>query len=95
MPVSQVLVSLVKSVAEVEELARQVEILAGGLRMGRKGRKRNIEEVEEESYVDCVAVSHEFTDHCHKETLLEVHRDVPVLATEVCISRYNVREMLC
>ena len=87
--------SAVKSVAEVEELARQVEILAGGLRMGRKGRKRNIEEVEEESYVDCVAVSHEFTDHCHKETLLEVHRDVPVLATEVCISRYNVREMLC
>ncbi|OAG21498.1 hypothetical protein CC77DRAFT_1039752 [Alternaria alternata] len=74
--------SAVKSVAEVEELARQVEILAGGLRMGRKGRKRNIEEVEEESYVDCVAVSHEFTDHCHKETLLEVHRDVPVLATE-------------
>ncbi|CAN9343060.1 unnamed protein product [Alternaria alternata] len=74
--------SAVKSVAEVEELARQVEILAGGLRMGRKGRKRNIEEVEEESYVDCVAVSHEFTDHCHKETLLEVHRDVPVLATD-------------
>lgn len=87
--------SAVKSVAEVEELARQVEILAGGLRMGRKGRKRNIEEVEEESYVDCVAVSHEFTDHCHKETLLEVHRDVPVLATEVCISSCNVREMLC
>ncbi|KAG9188603.1 major facilitator superfamily protein [Alternaria panax] len=74
--------SAVKSVAEVEELARQVEILAGGLRVGRKGRKRNIEEVEEETYVDCVAVSHEFTDHCHKETLLEVHRDVPVLATE-------------
>ncbi|KAH8630354.1 hypothetical protein IG631_14931 [Alternaria alternata] len=77
--------SAVKSVAEVEELARQVEILAGGLRMGRKGRKRNIEEVEEESYVDCVAVSHEFTDHCHKETLLEVHRDVPVLATEISL----------
>jgi hypothetical protein len=77
--------SAVKSVAEVEELARQVEILAGGLRLGRgKARKRKVEEVDEESYVDCVAVSHEFTDHCHKETLLEVHRDVPVLATEVC-----------
>lgn len=74
--------SAVKSVVEVEELARQVEILAGGLRSG-KGRKRKAEVVEEEeSYVDCVAVSHEFTDHCHKETLLEVHRDVPVLATE-------------
>ena len=74
-----------KSIAEVEELARQVEIMAGGLRLGRgRSKKRKVEEVDEESYVDCVAVSHEFTDHCHKETLLEVHRDVPVLATEVC-----------
>jgi len=76
--------SAVKSIAEVEELARQVEIMAGGLRLGRgRSKKRKVEEVDEESYVDCVAVSHEFTDHCHKETLLEVHRDVPVLATEV------------
>ncbi|KAI4684810.1 uncharacterized protein J4E88_004251 [Alternaria novae-zelandiae] len=75
--------SAVKSIAEVEELARQVEIMAGGLRLGRgRSKKRKVEEVDEESYVDCVAVSHEFTDHCHKETLLEVHRDVPVLATE-------------
>jgi hypothetical protein len=76
--------SAVKSVKEVEELARQVEILAGGLRVGK--RKRGADGVGgegEESYVDCVAVSHEFTDHCHKETLLEVHPDVPVLATEV------------
>ncbi|KNG51909.1 major facilitator superfamily protein [Stemphylium lycopersici] len=74
--------SAVKSIAEVEELARQVEILAGGLRLG-KNRKRKVEEVvDEETYVDCVAVSHEFTDHCHKETLLEVHGDVPVFATE-------------
>lgn len=74
--------SAVKSVAEVEELARQVEILAGGLRLGR-GRLSNDGIEEEESFVDVVAISHEFTDHCHKETLLEVHRDVPVLATEV------------
>lgn len=75
--------SAVKSISEVEELARQVEILAGGLGVGRS-RKRKVEAVEdEESYVDCVAISHEFTDHCHKETLLEVHGDVPVFATEV------------
>lgn len=85
--------SAVKSVAEVEELARQVEIMAGGLRFKGKGRKRNIEEVEEESYVDCVAVSHEFTDHCHKETLLEVHRDVPVLATEVYPQLYTSQQI--
>jgi hypothetical protein len=77
--------SAVKNISEVEELARQVEILAGGLRAG-KSRKRKVEAVEdEECYVDCVAISHEFTDHCHKETLLEVHGDVPVFATEVRI----------
>jgi hypothetical protein len=76
--------SAVKSVVDVEELARRVETLAGGLRLGK--RKRGMENViGEESLVDCVAISHEFTDHCHKETLLEVHRDVPILATEVCL----------
>ncbi len=72
--------SAVSSVAEVEELARQVEILAGGLRLG-KGRKKEV--ATEDSYVDVVVISHEFTDHCHRETLVEVHPDVPVFATEV------------
>lgn len=75
--------SAVKSIAEVEELIRQTEILAGGLRLG-KGRKRNGEMAVEETLIDAVAISHEFTDHCHKDTLLEVHKDVPVLATDVC-----------
>lgn len=74
--------SAVKSVAEVDELARQVEILAGGIRLG-KGRRSNVAaSADLETFVDAVAVSHEFTDHCHKDTLLEVHRDVPVFATE-------------
>ena len=70
--------SAVGTIAQVDELARQIEVLAGGLRRGGK-------EVgdEEETLVDAVAISHEFTDHCHKETLLEVHPDVPVFATEV------------
>lgn len=73
--------SAVKSVAEVDELARQVEILAGGIAIG-KGRKTNVVAADVETFVDAVAISHEFTDHCHKDTLLEVHRDVPVFATE-------------
>jgi L-ascorbate metabolism protein UlaG (beta-lactamase superfamily) len=85
--------SAVKSVAEVEELARQVEILAGGLRLG-SGRKRKAEDLDEESYVDCVAISHEFTDHCHKETLLEVHKDVPVFATEVRSNEIALRRQV-
>jgi hypothetical protein len=76
--------SAVKSIAEVEELIRQIEILVGGLRLG-KGRQRNGEMAVEETLIDAVAISHEFTDHCHKDTLLEVHKDVPVFATEVCL----------
>jgi hypothetical protein len=74
--------SAVGSIAEVDELALQIEILAGGLRMGRKSlRLKGRTEIE--TFIDAVAISHEFTDHCHKDTLLEVHRDVPVFATEV------------
>lgn len=69
--------SAVQTIAEVDEVARQIEIMAGGLRC-RKG-----EATGQETYIDAVAISHEFTDHCHKETLLEVHPDVPVFATEV------------
>lgn len=65
--------SAVQSIAEVEALALNVDTLAGGTR----------ENLEDETLIDAVAISHEFTDHCHKETLLEVHQDVPVFATEV------------
>ncbi|KAJ4987615.1 hypothetical protein SVAN01_06928 [Stagonosporopsis vannaccii] len=70
--------SAVQSVAEVEDMVRQVEMLAGGMRRGSKRRAG----ADDETLIDAVAISHEFTDHCHKETLLEVHRDVPVFATE-------------
>lgn len=77
--------SAVGSIAELEELAREMEILAAGLRLGN-GRKSNGAVEEDggriETLVDAVAVSHEFTDHCHKETLLEVHPDVPVFAVK-------------
>jgi hypothetical protein len=33
------------------------------------------------SFADAIAISHEFTDHCHQATLLEVDRAVPVVAT--------------
>lgn len=33
------------------------------------------------SLIDAIVISHEFTDHCHKQTLLECHPDIPVFAT--------------
>jgi len=77
--------SKVGSIAAVEELLRHTEILASGLRLG-KGRKSNVDEIlengETTSFIDVVIVSHEFTDHCHKDTLLEVDKDILVIATE-------------
>lgn len=78
--------SAVKSIADVEMLIREVEILTGGLRRGtctKTNATADEGERQEESFIDAVAISHEFTDHCHKETLMEVHPDVPVFATEV------------
>ncbi|KAK3201685.1 hypothetical protein GRF29_164g284972 [Pseudopithomyces chartarum] len=66
--------SAVGTIAEVDALAGEMEVLAGGRRRGGEEGERTL--------IDAVAVSHEFTDHCHRETLEEVHGDVPVFATE-------------
>ncbi|KAL1640889.1 hypothetical protein SLS58_006505 [Diplodia intermedia] len=75
--------SACKSIAEVEELAREVEIMASSLRLG-KDRQPNgpATAADTQTFIDAVAISHEFTDHCHKGTLLDIDRLVPVFATE-------------
>lgn len=70
-----------QSVAEVEDLIWRVEGLAGGSRKGRK--RESVGRADGETSIDLVAISHEFTDHCHKETLMDVHKDVPVFAADV------------
>lgn len=76
------------SIAEVEELARESEVFAAAQRP-KKGKKAKGQAEEwdddrgDESFIDAVAVSHEFTDHCHKETLLQLPADVPVFANDV------------
>lgn len=76
----------VPSIAAVEDLIRETESLASGLRSG-KGRKSNVEDNQDldevQTFIDAVAISHQFTDHCHEETMRNVHPDVPVFATEV------------
>lgn len=44
---------------------------------------------EEESWIDAVVISHEFTDHMHKPTLLELYPRVPVLATPKAYAAIN------
>jgi len=50
-----------------------------------KSRKRSSHGVSTRSYIDVLVISHEFTDHCNKETLQEIKREVPVFATAVSV----------
>lgn len=85
--------SSVPSVAKVEELAREIENLSNAdRRLGAHTKVQN-ENGEAEDYghddgtfIDLVAISHEFSDHCHKDTLLTVDANVPVLATTKAFS---------
>ncbi|GAM83140.1 hypothetical protein ANO11243_011260 [Dothideomycetidae sp. 11243] len=61
--------SKISTISAAETLLRGVERLAGGT------------PTDDGTYIDAVAISHEFTDHCHQETLLEVDPSVPVFAT--------------
>jgi hypothetical protein len=68
--------SALQSINEVENLALEAEILAAD----EEGDEELPERYPGETLIDALAVSHEFTDHCHKDTLLECHKDVPVFA---------------
>jgi hypothetical protein len=72
-------------IAAVEELAREMEILASGLRSGA-GRKSNAAIEQPESFIDVVVVSR--LDQCDS-TLVEIHPNVPVFATSDVAERIN------
>lgn len=75
--------SAVQSFAELEDLILGVERSASAQNLDSSWEGTVHEDtVETSSLVDVIAVSHEFTDHCHRETLLEAHPDVPVFAFE-------------
>ncbi|TDZ24494.1 hypothetical protein Cob_v003287 [Colletotrichum orbiculare MAFF 240422] len=60
----------------VGTMAELNSILAG-LESGSKGTRET-----DHPYIDAVAISHEFTDHCHQATLEELPASTPVFATE-------------
>ncbi|KAK6438462.1 hypothetical protein LTR95_005331 [Oleoguttula sp. CCFEE 5521] len=70
--------SAVQSIREVEELIRRNEVVA-------RGDEESEGEQHGEGAIDAVAISHEFTDHCHEETLKQVGRDVPVFAVRKAV----------
>ncbi|KAI9166546.1 hypothetical protein HJFPF1_02655 [Paramyrothecium foliicola] len=63
----------VSTIADLNDVLRQAETrgLAPGVAQ------------HDGSYIDAVAISHEFTDHCHRATLEELPPETPLFATDV------------
>ncbi|KAK4943476.1 hypothetical protein LTR10_016967 [Elasticomyces elasticus] len=76
--------SSVQTISELEELLREAESLERENANSSSGT--NVPAEPSLSYIDAVAVSHEFTDHCHRDTLTELNPSVPVFATKKAAS---------
>ncbi|KAI8953635.1 hypothetical protein F4801DRAFT_536079 [Xylaria longipes] len=78
------------SVQTIEELDRLLGELEKGTAPSYDGNgpetgpavERGAETRNDDSYVDVVAISHEFTDHCHEATLRELPSSTPVFAPD-------------
>lgn len=67
--------SSVATIAELNAILAETEAVCS------ESQSTNTEVEKPRSYIDAVAVSHEFTDHCHQATLLEIDPSVPVFAS--------------
>jgi hypothetical protein len=78
--------SSVQTIADLNRHLQEIEILNSELHPPRKGSARGRPKKwrgEGASFIDVVVISHEFTDHCHKDTLLEIDKSVPIVASRV------------
>lgn len=80
--------SSVQTVAELDEILQEVDEQGQDppastmtATTTKKRRRREKRDGSRRTFVDAVAISHEFTDHMHKATLLEIDPCVPVFAT--------------
>lgn len=74
------------SIEEVEKFCKETERAAAQVQGPEKRDTAEEQETEKETeargtHIDAIVISHEFTDHCHKATLLECDRSIPVIAT--------------
>ena len=71
------------TIMELNRLLRETENLAEQTNKVTISKQESHAEYAKQGFIDAVIISHEFTDHCHKETLLEINCDTPVFATKV------------
>lgn len=85
--------SKVQTIAELEDVIQGIGNVAAGdgcdSSINIRGEGAAVVEAEEQedvSHIDAVVISHEFTDHMHQDTLLEIHPSVPVFASSKAAS---------
>lgn len=77
----------VQTFQELEGQLENIERVASSRENGHEAQEYSAEQGSaRKSMIDAVIISHEFTDHCHKETLLEVDPVIPVFATKKAVS---------
>ena len=75
--------SCVQSMAELSQELQDIETRALCRRPHLRTRKPPEDPKKSKTpYIDAVIISHEFTDHCNKRTLLELDTGTPVFATK-------------
>ena len=78
-----------KDIQDVETLIAEVESLTRRTKYGTNDNTMDSSSDDDGaaskdmSHIDLVVISHEFTDHCHRATLAQIDKRVPVLATDV------------
>ncbi|KAF3918537.1 hypothetical protein ABW21_db0208182 [Orbilia brochopaga] len=63
---------------KIKSCVESIDGLVDAIRTFEGMGKEDVEDAE--GPIDAVIVSHEFTDHCHQETLMQVSSNVPVFA---------------
>jgi hypothetical protein len=71
------------TISAVEELCAKVEYISqsSSSSSSTSGTATPLKLEKSRPHIDAIAISHEFTDHCHKETLLACDPSTPVIAS--------------
>ena len=76
--------SSVQSIGELQCILKDIDDIEHSLESKASVREPSLTDRSiSRSFVDAVVVSHEFTDHCNKATLLEFQPEIPVFATKL------------
>ena len=82
-----VIESSVQTMAELEERLAEIEQIVQRCNIQPRNRKHaRSRQSLKKSYIDAVVISHEFTDHCNKQTLLELDPNTPIFATRLAVN---------